>query len=44
VEIAVRTVETHRANIVLKLGEHSVAELIHCAMDKGLVPFRTSAI
>ena len=41
--ITVRTVETHRANIMLKLGVHSVAELIHYAMDSGLVSFRTSA-
>ncbi|HLK03483.1 MAG TPA: response regulator transcription factor [Candidatus Acidoferrum sp.] len=41
--IAVRTVETHRAKIMLKLGVHSVAELIHYAMDKGLVTFRASA-
>jgi two-component system response regulator NreC len=30
--IAVRTVETHRAKIMLKLGLHSLAELIHYAM------------
>jgi len=42
--ITVRAVETHRANIMLKLGVHSVAELIHYAMDRGLVPFRTSAM
>jgi DNA-binding NarL/FixJ family response regulator len=27
--ITIRTVETHRANIMLKLGLHSLAELIH---------------
>ena len=31
--IAVRTVETHRSKIMLKLGIHSLAELIHYAMD-----------
>jgi len=30
--ITVRTVETHRSKIMLKLGLHSLAELIHCAM------------
>jgi two-component system, NarL family, response regulator NreC len=31
-QITVRTVETHRAKIMLKLGIHSLAELIHYAM------------
>ena len=35
-EIAVRTVETHRAKIMLKLGLHSLAELIHYAMRHGI--------
>jgi DNA-binding NarL/FixJ family response regulator len=35
--IAVRTVETHRAKIMLKLGLHSLAELIHYAMRRGIV-------
>src|SRR6266851_801157 len=30
--ITVRTVETHRAKIMLKLGLHSLAELVHYAM------------
>jgi DNA-binding NarL/FixJ family response regulator len=34
--IAVRTVETHRARIMLKLDLHSIAELIHYALGKGL--------
>jgi DNA-binding NarL/FixJ family response regulator len=34
--IAVRTVETHRSKIMLKLGIHSLAELIHYAMDHGI--------
>ena len=38
--ITVRTAETHRAKIMLKLGVHSVAELIHYAMEQGLVSFR----
>ena len=41
--ITVRTVETHRAKIMLKLGVHSIAELIHFAMERGLVPSRSSA-
>ncbi|PYU01866.1 MAG: hypothetical protein DMG38_02135 [Acidobacteria bacterium] len=35
--ITVRTVETHRAKIVLKLGLHSLADLIHYAMRHGMV-------
>lgn len=38
--ITVRTVETHRANIMQKLGLHSVAELIHYAMDRGFIAIR----
>jgi len=30
--ITIRTVETHRAKIMLKLGMHSLAELIHYAI------------
>jgi len=35
--IAVRTVETHRVNFMLKLGLHSVAELILYAMREGII-------
>lgn len=35
--IAVRTVETHRGTIMLKLGLHSLAELIHYAMRHGII-------
>lgn len=35
--IAVRTVETHRAKIMLKLGLHSLAELIHYALRHGII-------
>jgi DNA-binding NarL/FixJ family response regulator len=34
--ITVRTVETHRAKIMLKLGLHSLTELIHYAMRLGI--------
>jgi DNA-binding NarL/FixJ family response regulator len=34
--ITVRTVETHRAKIMLKLGLHSLADLIHYAIRQGL--------
>jgi len=34
--ITVRTVETHRAKIMLKLDLHSIAELIHYALGKRL--------
>jgi DNA-binding NarL/FixJ family response regulator len=35
--IAVRTVETHRAKIMLKLGLHSLAQLIHYAIQHKIV-------
>jgi DNA-binding NarL/FixJ family response regulator len=35
--IAVRTVETHRAKIMSKLGLHSLAELIHYAMRNEII-------
>ncbi|PYK93418.1 MAG: DNA-binding response regulator [Verrucomicrobia bacterium] len=35
--ITVRTVETHRSKIMLKLDLHSLAELIHYAMRLGIV-------
>jgi DNA-binding NarL/FixJ family response regulator len=35
--ITTRTVETHRARIMLKLGLHSIAELIHYAMRNRIV-------
>jgi len=40
--IAVRTVETHRAKIMLKLGLHSLAELIHYALRNEIIPARES--
>jgi DNA-binding NarL/FixJ family response regulator len=41
--IAVRTVETHRAKIMLKLGLHSLAELIHYAMRHGIISTPSAA-
>jgi DNA-binding NarL/FixJ family response regulator len=41
--ISVRTVETHRAKIMLKLGLHSLAELIYYALRHGIVSARGSA-
>jgi DNA-binding NarL/FixJ family response regulator len=35
--ITARTVETHRANIMSKLGLHSISELIHYALRRGMV-------
>src|ERR1700682_1331517 len=35
--IAVRTVETHRAKVMLKLGLHSLAELIHYAIRNEII-------
>jgi DNA-binding NarL/FixJ family response regulator len=34
--ITIRTVETHRANIMLKLGLHSLTELIHYAIRRDI--------
>jgi len=42
-EIAIRTIETHRAKIMLKLGVHSLAELIHYAMRHGIISAPTAA-
>lgn len=39
--ITVRTVETHRAKIILKLSLHSVAELIHYAIRNKIVSERS---
>lgn len=36
--ISAKTVETHRVHIHRKLGVHSVAELIHYAVIRGLLP------
>jgi DNA-binding NarL/FixJ family response regulator len=38
--ITVRTVETHRSKIMLKLGLHSLAELIHYAMRNEIISAR----
>jgi DNA-binding NarL/FixJ family response regulator len=35
-QIKVRTVETHRARVIPKVGTHSLAELIHYAMRHGI--------
>jgi len=40
--IAVRTVETHRSNIMRKLGLHSLADLIHYAMRSGIISAQAS--
>jgi DNA-binding NarL/FixJ family response regulator len=38
--ITVRTAETHRRNIMLKLGLHSLAELIHYAVRNEIIPVK----
>lgn len=38
--ISVRTVETHRAHILQKLGISSRAELVGCALARGLIDTR----
>ena len=35
--IAVRTVETHRSKVMLRLGLHSLADLIHYAIRHGII-------
>ena len=35
--ISVRTAETHRAHIMQKLGLQTRAELVHHALDQGLL-------
>jgi DNA-binding NarL/FixJ family response regulator len=36
--VSIKTVETHRRNLMEKLDRHSVAELTHFAISEGLVP------
>ena len=36
--ISVRTIETYRARIMLKLRVHSLSELVHYAIRSGIVP------
>jgi len=36
--IGVRTVETHRANLIRKLGLHSQTDLVRFALERGLLP------
>jgi len=40
--ITVRTVETHRSKIMLKLGLHSLAELIHYAMRNEIISVKAA--
>jgi DNA-binding NarL/FixJ family response regulator len=40
--ISIRTVETHRAKIMQKLGLHSLAELVHYAISQKLVTLPSS--
>jgi DNA-binding NarL/FixJ family response regulator len=36
--LSVRTVEAHRANVMLKLGLHSVGSLVRYALENGVLP------
>lgn len=38
--VSSRTVETHRANLLRKLGLHSQTELVRYALAKGLIPLQ----
>lgn len=42
--LSTKTVETHRSNVMRKLGVHSVAELIVCAIRSGIVHIHTSTL
>jgi DNA-binding NarL/FixJ family response regulator len=42
--ISVRTVETHRSKIMIKLGLHSLAELIHYAIRHGIATVQESQV
>jgi DNA-binding NarL/FixJ family response regulator len=37
-KISARTAETHRANIMLKFGFHSLADLVRYAIREGIIP------
>jgi DNA-binding NarL/FixJ family response regulator len=39
-KISVRTAENHRANIMLKFGFHSLADLVRYAIREGIVPLQ----
>jgi DNA-binding NarL/FixJ family response regulator len=41
--IGVRTIETHRANLMRKLGLRNQAELVRYALQRGLLPLEISA-
>ena len=41
-EIGVRTIETHRFNIIRKLGIHTLGELIQYAIREGITTVRGS--
>jgi DNA-binding NarL/FixJ family response regulator len=41
--ITIRTVETHRARIMLKIGVHSLAELVHYAVRHKIVELSSSS-
>ena len=36
--ISIKTVDFHRARIMLRLGAHSAAELVRLAVERGLIP------
>lgn len=42
-EISVKTVETHRSNVMNKLALRNVAELIRYAIQKGLIKIEREA-
>ena len=36
--ISIKTVDFHRARIMLRLGANSAAELVRLAVERGLIP------
>ena len=39
-DISVKTVETHRANLMERLDMHNVPRLVHYAIKSGLIPLQ----
>jgi Bacterial regulatory proteins, luxR family len=42
--LSVKTIETHRSNILIKLKMHSIVELVMYAVRNGIVSVRTPVV